>query len=422
MTDLDQLLVDTFERHAADAPSTSGAGLAEVVTSRGRRTVRRRRLAGTGMAAAALVLGVGLTATHWLPDRAAPAPGGGTQGVTAPTQGSYRDVTDDALAAPGQDAQFAWAKSLPVAELAVPVPHAERRDGRVVLVLPSATATFPAEVAAVFSVVRAGAGYVAITHSTDFTGAEQDLGQVVYAVESTGALRVLHRGPVEGAAVDPTGTLVAIGIEEARGPSTTGPLRVTVDIRRWSDGVATGRVRTAAEPVFVRGWTSAGVLLGAVDSATGFRLWEPKSGTEQELPFSEPLPVPGDPDHLLVFHTRVMSPAEDGRCLYRYDVRTASMVGSAYPACLAGSVGQVSPDGRLYYTNSAVIDLTTGGVIWRTPSALNSQALWVDGTHLAQPFGPTEDSLANATWVSCDVLAQHCGRLPGWSILADLHW
>ena len=116
------------------------------------------------------------------------------------------------------------------------------------------------------------------------------------------------------------------------------------------------------------------------------------------------------------------SPAEDGRCLYRYDVRTASMVGSAYPACLAGSVGQVSPDGRLYYTNSAVIDLTTGGVIWRTPSALNSQALWVDGTHLAQPFGPTEDSLANATWVSCDVLAQHCGRLPGWSILADLHW
>ncbi len=158
MTDLDQLLVDTFERHAADAPTASGAGLAEVVTSRGRRTVRRRRLAGTGMAAAALVLGVGLTATHWLPDRAAPAPGGGTQGVTAPTQGSSRDVTDDALAAPGQDAQFAWAKSLPVAELAVPVPHTERRDGRVVLVLPSATATVPAEVAGVFSVVRAGAG------------------------------------------------------------------------------------------------------------------------------------------------------------------------------------------------------------------------------------------------------------------------
>ena len=67
------------------------------------------------------------------------------------------------------------------------------------------------------------------------------------------ALRVLHRGPVEGVAVDPTGTLVAIGVEEARTPSTTGPLRVTVDIRRWSDGVATGRVRTAAEPVFVRG-------------------------------------------------------------------------------------------------------------------------------------------------------------------------
>ena len=39
MTDLDQLLVDTFERHAADAPTASGAALAEVVTSRGRRTV-----------------------------------------------------------------------------------------------------------------------------------------------------------------------------------------------------------------------------------------------------------------------------------------------------------------------------------------------------------------------------------------------
>ena len=422
MTDLDQLLVDTFERHAADAPSTSGAGLAEVVTSRGRRTVRRRRLAGTGMAAAALVLAVGLTATHWLPDRAAPAPGGGTEGVTAPTQGTTGGSTSSGSIAPGEGPDLAWAKSLPVSELAVPVPHTERRDGRVVLVLPSTTATFPAEVAGVFSVVKAGTGYVALTHSTDFTGAEQDLGQVVYAVEATGALRVLHRGPVEGVAVDPTGTLVAIGVEEALTPSTTGPLKVTVDIRRWSDGVATGRVRTAAEPVFVRGWTSAGVLLGAVDSATGFRLWEPKSGIEQELPFSEPLPVPGDPDHLLVFHTRVMSPSEDGRCLYRYDVRTASMVGSAYPACLAGSVGQVSPDGKLYYTNSSVIDLTTGGVIWRTPSALNSQALWVDGTHLVQRVTSSDETLAAATWVSCDVLAQQCGRLPGWSIMADLRW
>ncbi|MBK9726035.1 MAG: hypothetical protein IPO89_13690 [Actinomycetales bacterium] len=87
-----------------------------------------------------------------------------------------------------------------------------------------------------FSVVKAGAGYVAITHSTDFTGAEQDLGQVVYAVESTGALRVLHRAPVEGAEV------------------------------RHRAGAA---------------------LL-------------------------EPLPVPGDPDHLLVFHTRVMSPPRTG--------------------------------------------------------------------------------------------------------------
>lgn len=422
MTDLDQLLVDTFERHAADAPTASGAGLTEVVTSRGRRTVRRRRLAGTGMAAAALVLGVGLTATHWLPDRAAPAPGGGTQGVTAPTQGTTGGSTSSGSIAPGEGPDLAWAKSLPVTELAVPVPHTERRDGRVVLVLPSTTATFPAEVADVFSVVKAGAGYVAITHSTDFTGAEQDLGQVVYAVESTGALRVLHRGPVEGVAVDPTGTLVAIGIEEALTPSTSGPLKVTVDIRRWSDGVATGRVRTAAEPVFVRGWTSAGLLLGAVDSATGFRLWEPKSGTEQELPFSEPLPVPGDPDHLLVFHTRVMSPAEDGRCLYRYDVRTASMVGSAYPACLAGSVGQVSPDGKLYYTNSAVIDLTTGGVIWRTPSALNSQALWVDGTHLVQRVTSSDETLAAATWVSCDVLAQQCGQFADWPAWADLRW
>ncbi|MBK9726034.1 MAG: hypothetical protein IPO89_13685 [Actinomycetales bacterium] len=61
-------------------------------------------------------------------------------------------------------------------------------------------------------------------------------------------------------------------------------------------------------------------------------------------------------------------------------------------------------------------------VIWRTPSALNSQALWVDGTHLVQRVTSSDETLAAATWVSCDVLAQQCGRLPGWSIMADLHW
>ncbi|MBK9726036.1 MAG: hypothetical protein IPO89_13695 [Actinomycetales bacterium] len=57
-----------------------GAGLAEVVPPRAAHTSADAAWPAPVWRPPRSSLGVGLTATHWLPDRAAPAPGGGLAG------------------------------------------------------------------------------------------------------------------------------------------------------------------------------------------------------------------------------------------------------------------------------------------------------------------------------------------------------
>jgi hypothetical protein len=366
---LTRLLTETLRSRENDVEPIPG--LTARVLEKG-RSARNRRLA-VGWGATGLVAAVAVAAVVLGPvGRHLPNPGPANSGTPSPSATSSATSTATVTESATEDSLL-YAAKLPSGPPIALVPRAEKRGTKVVAVTADHVVTLPTDTAMAYNLTSSTEGLLVTTHGYGFTGGGPDADQALYLIRADGSLTKLHNGPFSGMAVDPSGKQYAI-VEIGLGNSD--PARITVASLSHP-----GTTRSHAElpTIYLRGWTTQGLLLEDSRDSGRSWLWQPGGGPAPKIPQGVLYPsvMPTDPGRLLI----ATGAPGNGFCLHLYTLSSRQL--GPVLTCSAGSDLTVSPDGRRAVVGPTVVDLVTGRVGPKLRDRLAFPfAQWEDPTHV----------------------------------------